>query len=277
MKSKITLTIIILINLITIPTATATTTKLTIEPPTITYPYIELEDGASLFEVAVKIHDVTNLKEYHLDFAYDSNIIEFVSGTWDQSFYVTTRGGTGGWLDMRLADYYTGTGEMYHYTFRVLKPGNTTISLKNVELIDTEGAQISFETEPCDVSILSLEDYSDKINKSLLNELENLHQDYTDLESELSTLQTEYNELSQELSTLSSENTLLDELNEELQDSVEDLQTQITTLTDEITNISNEVSDLQEELQNQGIPGFPITAIIIGLLALFYLKPLKNR
>lgn len=251
---------------------------LKLEPSEFVIPYIELDAGDMCAEISMKIYDVTDLKEFHIDFGYDSNVVELIDGKIDQSFYLTSRGGTGNAFDKLIADAYTGTSVMYTYTFRIKNPGSTTISLTDVTLLDSTGATIPVNLHSCHLTALPFEEY-------MSEEYQNLSFLYNELELDFEALESEYLSLIEDFDELFS-------LNEELQDQLSEYETDFTDLSQRIQTLENNITALTEtneelvsqitnledeieELQRSQIPGFPYLSIIIGILAIFMISRSK--
>jgi hypothetical protein len=109
----------------------------------------------SIFMIELKISNVQNLKEFHFNFGYDSNFMEFLGGKIDNSFYLQSRGWTGDEFDGVLADAFSGSGVMFRYWFKAVNTGTTQINLANVKLLDVGGNSISAVTSGCAVTIIS--------------------------------------------------------------------------------------------------------------------------
>ncbi len=75
----------------------------------------------------------------------------------------------------------------------------------------------------------------------------------------------------------------LEESNTELEDEVSTLASEKATLETEVSTLETRVTDLEaevEELANQGIPGFPVSSITLGILmsaaVVFYITKSKQ-
>jgi hypothetical protein len=109
----------------------------------------------SIFMIELKISNVQNLKEFHFNFGYDSNFVEFLGGKIDDAFYIQLRGWTGDEFDGVLVDAFSGSVVMFRYWFKAVKTGMTQINLANVRLLDVRGNSISAVTSGCAVTIIS--------------------------------------------------------------------------------------------------------------------------
>lgn len=229
----------------TIPSYCSQTT-LILEPDSIELPYIDLKEGNLCFEISLKIKDVSRLKEFHIDFNYDPNIVKVLTGKIDRTFYLACRGGRGSAFDKQLADPYSGTGVMYTYTFRVLKPGNTTITLLHPELLNDRGEPIELETEDCTVSILPFEEYSEAEYQALQNEYSILQKSYDELESNYTHLINGYEELEENLKEKTEEYTdLLTDYNN-TQTELDSLEEDYSSLKTNYTQSQNLIEELDE-------------------------------
>lgn len=143
-----------------LPIKGLSTTTLALEPESLELPLFDTAQG-SIFELELKVSNIQNLKEFHLEFGYDKNYLQYLGGGIDSTFYLTARGWTGADLDGILGDVYSGTGVIFRYWFKPLKTGNTQISLINVRFLDENGSPIFIDTSGCTVKVLSKEDYID--------------------------------------------------------------------------------------------------------------------
>jgi hypothetical protein len=99
---------------------------LSIEPKSLELPLLEASQD-SIFTITLEISDVQLLKEFHINFGFDSNFVEYLSGKIDSSFYIKTSGWTGDELNGILAETFSGSGVMFRYWFRAIKTGTTQI------------------------------------------------------------------------------------------------------------------------------------------------------
>lgn len=265
-----------------------TQTAFSLESATIEVPYIDLGTGSLAFEIELNVYDVNKLKEFHIEFGYDSNVVEYFGGEIDRSFYLQSRGGTGSALDKLLATAYTGSGTMYRYTFRVVGLGTTNITLKNPEFLDVEGNPIEFTTNACTVTVLPFNEFVDQKyleleaeHLSLLNNYtslesayDGLSNDYNELDTEFNELETHYNTLITKQETLETDIEELEAQHNELVAQNNDLQTEVEQLKSENDDLESTVNQLQEEIESlktKQIPGFPTESILIGMICFFIL------
>jgi len=253
----------------------------TLEPRTITIPDI-IGTQETIISVGLVASDVNNLKEFHIDFAYDLGIVEYLDGVIDQSFYVNTGGWRGGELNGVLARTFSGSGTMFKYTFKVIGTGTTTIRLINSQFLDDEGNVLEYKASGSTVDVVTFEEYVDGLYQALsldydelssnyftsLTQYNQLLEDNDELSSEYSQLLSEYDQLIMEqISILSELDDIRDEysdLDEENNLIIEDLE-ELNTYYNELQLQFEELQLEIESLQNKGIPGFPYVSIIIGL------------
>lgn len=236
-------------------------TYLSLEPSFIEVPFLDSESANTFIEVAMKVYDISNLKELHVDFQYDENVLDYYSGKIDQTFYLTVGGGTGSVVDKRITKAFSGTITMYRYTFRVLSPGTTTISLQDTELLDEPGTSIPFTPIDCIVSVETLSDYMNNLYDELETsynlmqssysalqfDYENLDSTYNSLQSENLILDEQYWILNTTFNELSSDYEILDTLHYELLDEYEGLEESLIILQSEFDILSNTFSDLNQD------------------------------
>ena len=196
MKSifAVSLVLLLLANQYSVTLCSAASTVLTIAPASTVLPLVDLGEGNMCFEVALKIVNAPKLKEFHLNFSYNPSVIELIGGELDEKFLSSSGGGTGDEFDMLLTKTYSGTGVLGRYTFRMVGRGNTTISLFNPHLFDASGAPILVTAQDCSVRVLELGDYSYFVH-IVESQLNDLREDYIDLDSQYLVKSQEYEDL----------------------------------------------------------------------------------
>ncbi|MFH2111943.1 MAG: hypothetical protein ABIJ47_11875 [Candidatus Bathyarchaeota archaeon] len=242
-----------------------------LEPEVVQLPYLENEWG-SVFILELKVTDVEDLKEFHIDFAYDKGIIDYIVGDIDRSFYVKTGGWVGNSLDGELAKSFTGTSIMFHYIFRVVDLGTTTIRLQNAEFFDSEGNSIDYVKTDCTVNVVEFSEYVNVTYRNLIEEHDELTFNYTQLQANYDQLHGLHLDLESELASLESENDDLASENMELQSQINTIESDIEDLTTQIKELQSEI----ERLESQQIPGFPLMSLIVGLVGIVIFAYMSN-
>ena len=216
-------------------------TSLFLEPKSIWLPYLNIQQGSTLVLVTLKIHNVQNLKQFHIKFTYNSSILEpwpseYTSGRIDTAFYLTSGGWTGHSINGLLAKTFTGSSIMFVYGFKVIQTGFTEISLTTSELIDDNGKNIPFGASGSTINVLSLEEWIDE--------------EYAELMEKYGALSTNFVSLNSTYHSLLSNNTQLQEYYDYLNSSYSLLQIEYASLTSSYNEVESEHTAIKNELNN---------------------------
>ena len=264
MKSTlaVSLVLLFLVNQNSVILCSAASTVLTIEPASTVLPLVDMGEGNMCFEVALKIVNAQNLREFHLNFSYNPSIVELVEGELDKKILSSSGGGTGDEFDYLLTNPYSGTGVLGRYVFRVVGRGNTTISLFNPHLINASGNPILVTAQDCSVRILKLGDYSYFVH-IVESQLNNLQVDYTALDSQ-------YNRMSQEYEDLQLQYDNLTDYYHRLNSSYNQLESTYQGVYDSYNELQGDNATLEKELKDTR--NFLLVAVagIVVMLIVFY-------
>lgn len=240
----------------------AAPTVLALKPEYMVLPFEELSEGNLCFEIELQISNVPRLKEFHLNFSYDSTIVELIEGELDNGFLSKSEGGTGNEFNMLLTSPYTGSGILGRYTFRIINPGNTTIKLNFPHLLDQTGNPIIVSTQDCNVRVLKLGDYSYFVHI--------VEGQLRDLQNEYSILESQYLAKTQAYETLSLEYNDLNDIYNELDTSYRDLESEHQSLSESYDELRTENATLKRELENtRQLFLIAIAVIIIGIIVFY--------
>jgi hypothetical protein len=222
------------------------TTELIFEPSLVEAPYLNIEDVNSFIEISLKVLDVRDLKEFHIRFDYNDDILEYYSAKIDRTFYLSGGGGTGGALD-KVIQGFSGSITMYKYTFRVNGPGITSITLEDSELIDSSGNPIPFEGGRCLVSVIPFEEYLGSSYVRLQEDYVNLYEDFNNLEQNYSVLLSEKKLLDDEYFDLIEKNTELNKTHEETLNQLKNITFDYNSLIEQNVEIENDYEELEKQ------------------------------
>ena len=175
---------------------------LSLEPSTITIPFLDSRQGCTLLILKLKIYNVTNLKIFSLKLDYNTSILEFIGSKMDRIFYITVGGWRGEYTSGELHKAFSGSGTMFIYYFKVLSFGSTQIRLKDTSLLDNSGSNISHVTSGATIKIRPYNEWMNekynelklKYNMLLINYNKILTK-YKALNSTYEALLLNYNEL----------------------------------------------------------------------------------
>ena len=126
---------------------------LSLEPSTVTIPFLDSKQGCTLLILKLKIYNVTNLKIFSLKLDYNTSILEFIGSKMDRIFYITVGGWRGEYTSGELHKAFSGSGTMFIYYFKVLSIGSTQIRLRDTLLLDSSGSSISHVTSGATIKI----------------------------------------------------------------------------------------------------------------------------
>jgi len=262
------LLLLVLVNLYPVIPISASSATLTIAPASAVLPRVDMGEGSMCFEVALRVANVQNLKELHIDFSYNPSIVQLVRGKFDEGFFLKCGGGTGDEFDFLLAIPYTGSGVMARYVFRMVGSGNTTVSLSDTHLIDASGAPILVTAQPCSVRILRVGDYSYFVHMAEAR-LSDLQEDYAALDTQYTAKSQDYDELQSQYDDLSNAYNILDT-------SYDELETTYQGLSDSFDELQADEATLENELRNTRNMLLIAVAAIIVLAIIIYQKVLRK-
>ncbi len=168
---------------------------LSLEPSTITMPFLDSKQGCTLLILKLKIYNVTNLKVFSLKLDYNTSILEFIGGKMDRIFYTTVGGWKGAYTSVEFSKAFSGSGTMFIYYFKVLSVGSTQIKLKDTLLIDNSGANISHVISGATVKILPFKEWIKEKYLELKSKYNMLLINYTEILTKYKALNSTYKAL----------------------------------------------------------------------------------
>jgi len=260
--------LLLLVNLYSIIPVSASSATLMVAPASSVLPRVDMGEGSMCLEVALKVANAQNLKELHIDFSYDHSVVQLVRGKFDEGFLLKSGGGTGDEFDYLLANPYTGSGVIGRYVFRMVGPGNTTISLYDTHLIDASGSPILLTAQAASVRILRVGDYSYFVHvvESQLSELQG---DYAALDAQYTAKSQDYEELQSQHDSLNDAYNILDS-------SYDQLETTYQGLSDSYNELQEDKAALEAELRNTRNMLLIAVAAIIVLAIIIYQRVLRK-
>lgn len=255
-------------------------TYLSLEPSLIESPFLDGESANTFVEVTLKVYDVSDLKQHHVEFNYDGEILDYFGG--EMVFRLLVGGSTGSPLGAIYPKTFTGTTTMYRYVFKVLKPGFTSIDLINTQLKDDLGIEIPHSVSGCSVHIMEYGEWADQQYSDLetsynllqssyadlLSDYQYLDSTYTSLQSNYTDLQlshneleahaseqymileASYNELNLNFENLATTHSELLEEHQELEESLVQLQSEFDFLSNDYIEKNQANLEIERELEN---------------------------
>jgi len=147
----------------------------------------KLENGAIILEL--KVNNVFNLKGYSLELDYDRNVLEFIGGKMDDSFFTLVGGYTGGIFQGTLSKSFSGSAIMFIFAFRIrhvgLREFRTEVRIVSSELLTSTEYWVNYHNHSgSTINILSHEEWMDDEYSRLIMKYDILLANYTDIKTE---------------------------------------------------------------------------------------------
>jgi hypothetical protein len=266
MGKKYLLTLFWIIIFLNIPLVYCEDVSLLFVPENLTGTQHDEMNEVLLISVDLEITNVEDLYRWEFEFDYDENILELWEGKLGADVYEETGGWSGDVREGMFASSFNGSGLLWTYYLRPKALGSSTFKI-NSKLYDSSDNLIIHKMTEGIITTLPTEELVGIEQADLYNTLEELEESYQSLNEE-------YLKLSSISNSLQATNVDLKSQLEKIQSDYSELEEEFKSLSEEYDSLNVHVEQLLdqiEELKNRGIPGVPITSMIIGLICLIIL------
>ena len=247
-------------------TVSGQSTSLSLEPPSIEVPFVDLELGEIVVSVNLTFNNISYLKKFDLLLTFDGSMLEYYTdhaGDWGYSGSRSTNphyssvSMSGELTDERII---SGSGTFYTFTFRVLSVGSSQIFLQEIYLEDKFGSEIPhvISNDNVTIEIIPLEIWIDGEYADLVQAYDLLLEDFQTLNATYEALLSDYNSLNS---------------------AYEQLDSNYASLSDEYDKLSKENGRKDEEIctKTNLMYLFVVTTIVLGGIAAYLATKKKQQ
>ncbi len=234
--------------------------SLSLQPEIIMCPVFDEENVKVAIIANLYVSNVVNLYRFTWDTEYDSEYLEY----WDVRLSPEVAQITGGShrssSTLTFArNSFTGSGILLQFYFLPKMVSESEFKVYNIYLYDSSDNLIGTGRSSCEVQIIPLAEWVDGDYEELSEAYLSVAEQYSELQSDFTSLNSSYTELETANQDLTS-------LNEQLESQIDAIELNVENLTSQVEELQNEI----DTLKSQQIPGFPLTTLIIGVLAAMF-------
>jgi len=275
-------------------TVSGQSTSLSLEPPSIEVPFVDLELGEIVVSVNLTFNNISYLKKFDLLLTFDGSMLEYYTdhaGDWgyggsrSTSPHYGSVSMSGELLDERII---SGSGTFYTFTFRVLNVGSSQISLQYIYLEDKFGSVIPYiiSNDNVTTEIIPLETWVDgeyeelvQTYDLLLDDFQTLNATHMVLLSDYSSLNSDYDLLLDDFQTLNATHMVLLSDYSSLDSAYEQLDSDYDSLNDDYSKLKTDYEKKEEDISTKTnlMYLFVITTIALGGTVAYLVTKKKPR
>jgi hypothetical protein len=279
MKQKVLLVFLILFTPILSLTPASADEGLQLIPEINIAPYFTDESKELLIVVQLIIPEVTGLHSFSWEEQYDSEYLEYFSISLNPQVTAQSHGWSRSKTTASFGDYtFSGSGALLVFYFKPKAIGNSTLKIYDIKLYDSSQNLLVSGSATTEIRIIPYVEWVARENNETATEYLALQDQYEIIEEDYSTLNTTYLQLLTQFDEINSENTDLQSELTEQQEQYATMESSMDEMASNIGTLETELETIQTALENksEGIPGFPMSSILIGGLCLILFQRRRN-